>query len=76
MRRLLLSQRSSTIRAYRLPHARIDSKRRKDGTFKDIAHPLNSDTRDRMEKMILSEYEKQLRRIAETGELPQHDGAD
>ena len=40
----------------------MPAKRRKDGTFKDIAHPLNSDTRDKMEKIILAEYDKELAR--------------
>lgn len=35
----------------------MPSKRRKDGTFKDIAHPLNQDTREEMEKKILAAYE-------------------
>ncbi len=38
----------------------MPAKRRKDGTFKDIAHPLNSETRDRMEKVILAEYEREM----------------
>jgi len=38
----------------------MPAKRRKDGTYKDIAHPLNADTRDRMEKAILVEYERHL----------------
>ena len=36
----------------------MPAKRRKDGTYKDIAHPLNADTRDRMERVILNEYDK------------------
>ena len=40
----------------------MPAKRRKDGTYKDIAHPLNADTRDRMERTILSEYERQMKR--------------
>ena len=40
----------------------MPAKRRKDGTFKDIAHPLNSDTRDRMEKTILAEYAREMAR--------------
>ena len=40
----------------------MPSKKRKDGTFKDIAHPLNSDTRERMEKTILAEYDRELAR--------------
>src|SRR4051812_43059465 len=37
----------------------MPAKRRKDGSYKDIAHPLNADMRDRMEKAILLEYERQ-----------------
>ena len=40
----------------------MPAKRRKDGTFKDIAHPLNSETRERMEKTILAEYEREIAR--------------
>lgn len=40
----------------------MPAKRRKDGTYKDIAHPLNADTRDRMERTILSEYERQTKK--------------
>jgi stage V sporulation protein G len=38
----------------------MPAKRRKDGTFKDIAHPLNSETRERMERVILAEYEREM----------------
>ena len=40
----------------------MPAKRRKDGTFKDIAHPLNSETREKMEKIILAEYDKEVAR--------------
>ena len=40
----------------------MPAKRRKDGTYKDIAHPLNADTRDKMERQILLEYERQMKR--------------
>ena len=36
----------------------MPSKRKKNGEFKDIAHPLNRETRERMEKRILDEYER------------------
>jgi stage V sporulation protein G len=36
----------------------MPSKRKKNGEFKDIAHPLNRDTREKMERRILSEYER------------------
>ncbi len=38
----------------------MPAKRRKDGSFKDIAHPLNAETRERMEKVILAEYAREL----------------
>ncbi len=40
----------------------MPAKRRKDGTYKDIAHPLNAETRDWMERIILDEFEKSARR--------------
>ncbi|HTP50562.1 MAG TPA: septation regulator SpoVG [Anaeromyxobacteraceae bacterium] len=40
----------------------MPAKRRKDGSFKDIAHPLNAETRDRMERVILAEYERETQR--------------
>ncbi len=42
----------------------MPAKRRRDGTFKDIAHPLNQETRDRMERAILAEYEREIRKAA------------
>ena len=36
----------------------MPAKRRKDGSYKDIAHPLNADTRVRMERAILTAYER------------------
>jgi stage V sporulation protein G len=42
----------------------MPAKRRKDGTFKDIAHPLNSETRERMERVILDEYQREIARGA------------
>jgi stage V sporulation protein G len=42
----------------------MPAKRRKDGTFKDIAHPLNSETRERVERVILDEYQREIARGA------------
>lgn len=42
----------------------MPAKRRKDGSFKDIAHPLNSETRERMERQILAEYDRELKKAA------------
>jgi stage V sporulation protein G len=36
----------------------MPAKKRKDGTYKDIAHPLNTDMRARMERVILDHYER------------------
>lgn len=36
----------------------MPSKRKKNGEFKDVAHPLNRETREKMEKRILEEYER------------------
>jgi stage V sporulation protein G len=38
----------------------MPSKRKKTGEFKDIAHPLNRETRQWMEERILGEYERTL----------------
>ncbi len=34
----------------------MPSKKRKDGTYRDIAHPLNKETRTRFEEKILKAY--------------------
>lgn len=38
----------------------MPSRRRKDGSFRDIVHPLNGDTRSLIEKSIIEEYQKAL----------------
>jgi stage V sporulation protein G len=40
----------------------MPAKRRKDGTFKDIAHPLNAETRAWMEREVLAEYDREVKR--------------
>ncbi len=39
----------------------MPSKRRKDGQFKDITHPLNKETREKIEQMIFDEYKAQIK---------------
>ena len=34
----------------------MPSKKRRDGTYKDIAHPLNSETRRMIEDKVINEY--------------------
>ena len=41
----------------------MPAKKRKDGTYKDIAHPLNTDMRARMERVILDQYERSASRL-------------
>ena len=36
----------------------MPSRKASDGEYRDIAHPINSDTRDRIQNIILAEYEK------------------
>lgn len=38
----------------------MPSRRAGDGEYRDIAHPINSDTREKIQKVILEEYEKVL----------------
>jgi stage V sporulation protein G len=43
----------------------MPSKKRKDGTFRDIAHPLNSETRRMMEEKVLARYQTEVSGAAE-----------
>lgn len=36
----------------------MPSRRRKDGTFRDIVHPLNSEMRSSIEERVIAEYQK------------------
>jgi stage V sporulation protein G len=38
----------------------MPSRKRKDGTFRDTAHPLNMETRDKIEQSILQLYEQKI----------------
>ena len=38
----------------------MPSKKAVDGEYRDIAHPINSSTRERIQSIILEEYEKAL----------------
>ena len=38
----------------------MPSRKTLDGEFRDIAHPINSDTRDRIQKTVLEKYEMVL----------------
>lgn len=47
----------------------MPSRRAGDGEYRDIAHPINSDTRERIQKMILDRYEQTLKEEPELQEL-------
>lgn len=38
----------------------MPSRRMADGEFRDIAHPINSDTRTKIQEAVFSQYEKEL----------------
>jgi stage V sporulation protein G len=48
----------------------MPSKKRKDGTFKDIAHPLNNQMRQYLEEKVLSVYKQQVSAQAPAGSGP------
>ena len=40
----------------------MPSKKRKDGTYRDTAHPLNNQTRQMIESRVLDEYHKEIQK--------------
>ncbi len=38
----------------------MPSRKAADGEYRDIAHPINSDTRDKIQNIILAKYESTL----------------
>lgn len=47
----------------------MPSRKRKDGTFQDIAHPINRSTREWMENQVIASYKQEMQRV-ENGEIP------
>lgn len=41
----------------------MPSKKTPDGEFKDIVHPLNTETREQLRKIVLSEFEKAKKQL-------------
>jgi stage V sporulation protein G len=62
------------------PFIAMPSRKRKDGTFQDIAHPINMDTREWMEQEIIAAYKQEVQRAeggpAERGGGPPYDDPD
>lgn len=44
----------------------MPSKKRKDGQFRDIAHPLNQETREDLEKKIFEAYEAEVKSMGDS----------
>ena len=40
----------------------MPSKKRKDGTYRDMAHPLNNETRHMIESRVLEEYRREVQK--------------
>lgn len=38
----------------------MPSRKAADGEYRDIAHPINSETRDRIQKLILEKYQAEI----------------
>jgi len=44
----------------------MPSRKRNDGTFRDIAHPITAGFRDMMEKVVLDKYWEVVKQVPET----------
>jgi stage V sporulation protein G len=42
----------------------MPSRKRPDGTFQDIAHPINNETRDWMEQQVIAAYHQEKEKMA------------
>lgn len=47
----------------------MPSRKRPDGTFQDIAHPINNETRDWMEKQVVAAYHKERENMTAEAEV-------
>ncbi|MCX5922147.1 MAG: septation regulator SpoVG [Candidatus Dependentiae bacterium] len=52
----------------------MPSRRRNDGTFRDIVHPLNADTRKLIEDSIVNEYQRVI--VLEQDQQPDYNEAE
>jgi stage V sporulation protein G len=41
----------------------MPSKKMKDGSYKDTAHPLNNETRQMIEAKVLAEYDREVKKV-------------
>src|SRR3989442_3619711 len=54
----------------------MPSKKRKNGTFRDIAHPLNNETRKKIEEKVLARYREILAQGVAASPHPAAEGDD
>ena len=47
----------------------MNSRKNQDGTYRDIAHPINAEFRNRLESAVLREYEAEVARAASEADL-------
>ncbi|UCC80673.1 MAG: septation regulator SpoVG [Candidatus Zixiibacteriota bacterium] len=47
----------------------MPSKKRPNGTYQDIAHPINTDMRRMMERAVLEAYEKEIKKAGISGNI-------
>jgi len=55
------------------PFIAMPSRKLSDGTYKDIAHPINAETRQMLEKAIIAEFEKVRASGAPAAKSGEHD---
>ena len=55
------------------PFIAMPSRKMNEGDFRDIAHPLLSETRNKIKEAIFAEYEKTLNEMDTQGESPASD---
>lgn len=48
----------------------MPSRKAADGEYRDIAHPINSETRDTVQSMVLKKYEELMEEVEEENEEP------
>ena len=49
----------------------MPSRKRKDGTFRDVVHPLNSEMRQEIEELVIAEYNKTVGSMEAGEPVPQ-----
>ena len=51
----------------------MPSRRRKDGSFRDIVHPLNSEMRQEIEDLVVGEFNEKMKEEADGVKHEEHD---